>query len=235
MMSSRRFSYFLVVIGGLYLIFSGAAGVHAQSSIDGPFGLSTVEAPEAPLAAAWNGMLTQFGNDRTIVGQCRAESSFCASPAAQKFLGVLQDAENKTGRLQIAYINRAANAALRKLNNPRAHTEWLSPLDVLIKDAADCKHYAVLKYAALGEAGIAPTALRIVVVEVRSTHQQHAMVAVRTEGQWLLLDNRTSILIESSKALDYYDPLYMLDQDGVRQFALPSHPVHMARSDKSAY
>ena len=77
--------------------------------------------------------------------------------------------------------------------------------------------------------------LRIVVVEVRSKHRQHAMVAVRTEGQWLLLDNRTSILIESSKVLDYYDPLYALDQDGVRQIALSVHPLQMARSDQSAY
>jgi len=235
MRRNRRFSHLSTVIGGLCLVLSGVAGVHAQSRIDEPFGLSTVEAPEGPLSAPWNDVLLEFSNDRTIIAQCHAEPSSCASSAAQKFLGILQDAETKTGRVQIAYINRAANIALRALNNPRADAEWLSPLDALIKDAADCKHYAVLKYAALGQAGIAPAALKIVVVEVRSTHQQHAMVAVRTEGQWLLLDNRTSILIESSKALDYYQPLYALDQGGVRQFALPAHPVQMAGSDKPAY
>jgi len=235
MTGSRRFVYLPAVIGALCLAISSVIGAHAQSSVDEPFGLATAEAPEAPLSAPWSDVLLEFSNDRTIIARCRAEPSSCASSAAQKFLGLVQDAENKIGRVQVAYINRAANAALRALNNPRADAEWLSPLDALIKDAADCKHYAVLKYAALSQAGVAPAALKIVVVEVRSTHQQHAMLAVRTEGQWLLLDNRTSILIESSKALDYYDPLYALDQDGVRQFTLPVHPVQMAGSDKPAY
>lgn len=233
--SSRRFPHFSAVLGVLCLVLSGATGAQAQTSVDGPFGLSTVEAPEAPLVAAWNDVLLEFSNDRVIIAQCRAEPSSCISSAAQKFLSVVQDAGNKTGRVQIAYINRAANGALRALNSLRPDAEWRSPLDALIKEASDCKHYAVLKYAALEEAGIAPDALRIVVVEVRSTHQQHAMVAVRAEGQWLLLDNRTSVLIESSKALDYYDPLYALDQEGVRQFALPAHPLHLAGSGKSAY
>jgi len=234
MTSSRRFSRFSAVAGVFCLALSSAAAAHAQSRIDEPFGLSTVEAPEAPLSAAWNNVLLESSNDRTIIAQCRAESPSCVSPAAQRFLGIVQDAEGKTGRIQIAYINRAANAALRALKNPRADAEWRSPLGALVKEASDCKHYAVLKYAALEEAGIAPEALRIVVVEVRSTHQQHAMVAVRAGRQWLLLDNRTSILIESSKALDYYDPLYALDRDGVRQFALPGHPLQMARSEKPA-
>ena len=86
-------------------------------------------------------------------------------------------------------------------------------------------------YAALREAGFAPEVLKIVIVEVRSTHQQHAILAVRAEnGRWLLLDNRTLTLVESSMALDYYDPLYQLDENGVRQFGLPSRSPELAQS-----
>ena len=85
------------------------------------------------------------------------------------------------------------------------------------------KHYAVLKYAMFRELGVSPDALKIVVVEVRSIQQQHAILAVRAEkGRWLLLDDRTTMLVESSMALDYYDPLYEFDQNGVRRFGLPS-------------
>ena len=70
------------------------------------------------------------------------------------------------------------------------------------------------------ELGVSPDALKIIVVEVRSIHQLHAVLSVRAEkDRWLLLDNRTLMLIESSMALDYYDPLYELDQNGVRHFA----------------
>jgi len=132
----------------------------------------------------------------------------------------VKEGEQKQGRNQIAHINRAANLAIRALDSAHSENEWRSPLDILARGAGDCKHAAVLKYAALREAGIDENALRIVVVEVRSTHQQHAVVAVRTEGHWVLLDNHTSTLIESQAGFDYYDPLYALDQSGVRQFAL---------------
>ena len=83
----------------------------------------------------------------------------------------------------------------------------------------------------LREIGVSPDALKIIVVEVRSTHQLHAILAVRAEkGGWLVLDNRSLVLVESSMALNYYDPLYELDQNGVREFALPSRPPQVAQS-----
>ena len=235
MISSRYLSNLSAVIGALYLALCPITTAGAQSNADEPFGLSTVDASEAPLSATWKDMLLELNEDLPIIAQCRAEPSSCTSPAALKFLSIVQEGERQDGRVQIAHINRAANAALRAVNRPQADREWRPPLGVLTKGAGDCKHYAILKYAALSETGITPAALKIVVVEVRSTHEQHAMVAVHTEGRWLLLDNHTSVLIESSQALDYYDPLYALDQDGVRQFALPSHPIHVAGSDKPTY
>jgi Bacterial transglutaminase-like cysteine proteinase BTLCP len=102
---------------------------------------------------------------------------------------------------------------------------------ILARSSGDCKHYAVLKYAMLRELGVSPDALKILVVEVRSIHQRHAILAVRAEnGRWLLLDNRTMMLVESSMALDYYDPLYELDENGVRQFGLPSRSPELAQS-----
>jgi predicted transglutaminase-like cysteine proteinase len=102
---------------------------------------------------------------------------------------------------------------------------------ILARSSGDCKHYAVLKYAMLRELGVSPDALKILVVEVRSIHQRHAILAVRAEnGRWLLLDNRTLMLVESFMALDYYDPLYQLDENGVRQFGLPSRSPELAQS-----
>jgi predicted transglutaminase-like cysteine proteinase len=82
----------------------------------------------------------------------------------------------------------------------------------------------------LRELGVSPDALKIIVVEVRSSHQLHAILAVREQGGWLLLDNRTLMLVESSMALEYYDPLYELDQNGIREFALPTRSPRLAQS-----
>jgi uncharacterized protein (DUF427 family) len=57
-----------------------------------------------------------------------------------------------------------------------------------------------------------------VIVMDKTVHRQHAVVAVRYAGRWLILDNRSSILVESSDVAAHYIPLVVLDQQGVREF-----------------
>lgn len=202
----------------------------AQSETDAPFGLSTVATPEAPLAMTWQKLLLEVSEELSVITRCRANAQSC-SPAAARFVALVKEGEQ---REPIGHINRAANFSIRSLGAAEADNEWRSPLAALARNVGDCKHYAVLKYAALRAAGYAPDALKIVVVDVRSTHQQHAVVAICIkERRWLILDNRTSILVESSMAFDRYDPLYELDQDGIHQFALPSRSPQMLGSIQS--
>lgn len=193
---------------------------HAQADVDEPFGLSTFPAEETAMAATWKALLVEINNDLSIVAKCREQSESCSSPAAIKFVSIAKEGERHDGPALIGHLNRAANFAIRPLDTAHADAKWRSPLAILARSSGDCKHYAVLKYAMLRELGVSPDALKIIVVEVRSIHQLHAVLSVRAEkDRWLLLDNRTLMLIESSMALDYYDPLYELDQNGVRQFA----------------
>jgi predicted transglutaminase-like cysteine proteinase len=215
-------------ISALYLSCTPITAAYAQASIDEPFGRPAVGAPEILMSATWGELLLEVNNDLSIIARCRVEPGSCSSPSASKFLAIVREGEEYEGLAQIGHINRAANYALRQEHGDQVDDEWTSPLVALAKGAGDCKQFALLKYAALREAGIPRDALRIVVVEVRSTHRQHAFVAVQNQDRWLLLDNRTSTLIESSKALDYYDPLYALDQNGVQQY-LALGPI--ARSD----
>ncbi len=202
----------------------------AQLETDGPFGLSTVATPEEPLAMTWQKLLLEVDEDLSIITRCRANAQSC-SPAAAKFVALVKQGEQPEPLAQIGHINRATNFSMRLLDAAHADNEWRSPLAALARSVGDCKHYAVLKYAALREAGFAPDALKIVVVDVRSTHQQHAVVAIRIKDRhWLILDDRTSILVESSMALDRYDPLYELDQEGIHQFAPRSRPLQMVGS-----
>lgn len=204
---------------------------HAQAGADEPFGLSTVSVAEAAMAATWKELLVEINNDLSIVAKCREQFQSCSSPAAVTFATIAKEGDRYEGLARIGHLNRAANFAIRTLDSAHADDEWRSPLAILSRGIGDCKHHALLKYAMLREIGVSPDALKIIVVEVRSTHQLHAILAVRAEkGGWLVLDNRTLVLVESSMALNYYDPLYELDQNGVREFALPSRPPQVAQS-----
>jgi len=46
------------------------------------------------------------------------------------------------------------------------------------------------------------------------------VAGVRENGRWLMLDNRHEVLIEQKDAW-YLSPLYALDQQGVKLFAVP--------------
>lgn len=217
--------YLSAVICIFYVLFF-CIKAHAQTAIDEPFGLSTMPAAQTAIRATWKELLIEITNDLSIINTCRENPQSCPSLAAIKFVNIAKAGERHEGLARIGHLNRAANFAIR----PHADDQWRSPLAILSRNSGDCKNYAVLKYAMLRELGVSPDALKIIIVEVRSSHQLHAILAVREQGGWLLLDNRTLMLVESSMALEYYDPLYELDQNGIWEFALPTRSPQLAQS-----
>jgi predicted transglutaminase-like cysteine proteinase len=96
-----------------------------------------------------------------------------------------------------------------------------APLDAL-SHPGDCKSYVVVKYVALGEAGMPASDRKIVWVQNRQRPDTtHVVVVVRNGDRWLILDNLTLALVDSTAAHPY-QPLQEFGTDGVREFpALP--------------
>jgi predicted transglutaminase-like cysteine proteinase len=92
---------------------------------------------------------------------------------------------------------------------------WASPLQTMASGAGDCEDYAIVKYVALRELGVPPDDLRLVIVQDEKREIGHAVVAVRYEQRWLILDNRTMSILDADDVRDYR-PLFALDQQGTR-------------------
>jgi predicted transglutaminase-like cysteine proteinase len=75
---------------------------------------------------------------------------------------------------------------------------WASPLEMLTSHAGDCEDYAIAKYVALQAAGVAPDDLRLVIVRDLRHQATHAVLAVHQDGEWLLLDNRTLVMVSAN-------------------------------------
>jgi predicted transglutaminase-like cysteine proteinase len=86
--------------------------------------------------------------------------------------------------------------------------------------SGDCKDYAIAKYAALLRAGLSPDRLRLIIVRNNARKENHMVVGVFEEGQWLLLDNLTMRLVKDTDRNDYV-PLFLLDETGARRY-IPS-------------
>jgi predicted transglutaminase-like cysteine proteinase len=190
---------------------------------DEPFGLMTFRAPEGPLWVKWRAVEAEIQAEENVLDQCRVEPGQCASPAARHFLTFVDEARQRVGRARGDTINNLVNDAVRYTSDLDQHgviDVWMAPLATLASGRGDCKDYAIAKYVALRDAGVAPEDLRLLLVRDLSVRQDHAVVAIRTDGRWLILDNRYSRLIEAAEAHQFV-PLFAIDHQGVKLFAAP--------------
>jgi hypothetical protein len=93
---------------------------------------------------------------------------------------------------------------------------WATPLMTFSSNAGDCEDYAIAKYVALQEIGIAEDDLRLVVIHDRDSNVDHAVTAVRYDGSWLILDNRT-LEMRRDAELAEFEPLFAIDREGVKR------------------
>lgn len=201
-------------------------GLAAQADLNEPFGLPTVAAPEGPLWVTWRKLQSDMQSEQPTIARCRAEPSACGSSAALRFIAIVNEGLGKEGIIRIGRINRAANFALQAVGvgaSRDLRRKWVSPLAALDAGIGDCKEFAVLKYAALNDSGIALEDLRLIIGGVDSAREYHVVVAVRDAGRWYILDNRSLAVLESREFSDFL-PIFALDRRGVRQIDLPSSP-----------
>jgi predicted transglutaminase-like cysteine proteinase len=188
-----------------------------------PFGFGGEASPEGSLWSKWRAVEAEIRDDAAVLARCRADAEDCP-PAARRFLDIA--AQSRGGRARIGEINRAINLAIRPASDTDQHgapDRWTAPLATLAAGRGDCEDYAIAKYAALREAGLASEDMRLVVVRDLRRREDHALLAVRLDGRWLTLDNRRFALLED-RDVARIAPLFSLDAAGVKRFVDPHAP-----------
>ncbi len=131
----------------------------------------------------------------------------------QKFIAIIAEGRVRSGRARLAVINRAINLTIQ----PQVSDHWNTPADTLSTGRGDCKDYAVAKYVALLEAGIAEDDVSLVILRDLTVGENHAVVAVRLDGDWIVLDNRWFALVEDVETRRVV-PLFVLNHDGTKLY-----------------
>ena len=174
-----------------------------------PFGGDTTAITSGQIVDHWATIRIAIASDRAMVESCRLGGAGCT--AALVLIGIVDDAKRQPTRLGlIGHINRAINLAITP-----APGGWTGPLDVFDKLDGDCKSYGVAKYFALREAGLSHDDVRMIVVHVPQTGEDHLVIAVADAGRWLMLDNLT-LALNNDQQEPQYQPLLVLDYRGVR-------------------
>jgi predicted transglutaminase-like cysteine proteinase len=199
-----------------------------------PFGLPATSLTGGGLRDKWLGVQRRLDDEMVQLALCEGDRDGCVSPAALKFLDIIETARLRDGRARFGEVNRAINLAIKPTSDLAAHGEldaWTPPLATLARGGGDCEDYAIAKFVALRRAGIAPDDLRIVIMQDTIGGEHHAVAAARLDGRWLMLDNRRMAMVEDSDVRNFR-PAFVIDHHAVMRYA--DAPLLADATDRSA-
>jgi predicted transglutaminase-like cysteine proteinase len=191
-----------------------------------PFGRPTTELGDSALGGKWQTVRRSIDAELGLVSLCRLDLAFCPSPAAIEFLSIVERARSREGLARLGEVNRAINLDVRPvadIDQYGVEDFWSSPLATLAAGAGDCEDYAIAKFVALREAGIPSADLRLVILRDVRLHADHAVVAVRIDQRWRILDSRRLLMLEDAQfirfqTLSHFEPIFSIGDGAIRRY-----------------
>jgi predicted transglutaminase-like cysteine proteinase len=143
---------------------------------------------------------------------------------ARSLLNIVAEGAGHSGRARVGLINRAVDLAIAATSDQAqwgVADHWSPAFETLRTHRGDCEDYAIVKYVALLQAGLPLGDVKIVILQIPLRNEDHAAVAARVDGRWLILDNRRLALVRDTEMIGAI-PRFVLDEDGTRRF-VPSN------------
>ena len=106
----------------------------------------------------------------------------------------------------IAAVNSWANAKIRYVEDRQLYGQadyWADAKTTLNRRAGDCEDIAIAKMALLAGAGVRREDMYLTIARDLVRNADHALLVVKSEGRFWLLDNNTDRLLDASAANDY--------------------------------
>ena len=112
---------------------------------------------------------------------------------------------------------------------------WMTASETLARGRGDCEDFALAKRAMLRAAGVADKDLYLVVLKDLTRRADHAVLVVRADGRFLVLDNGTNRIVDSSDVQDYKPVLtFTASRSYTHGYRRESAPVTYASNNISA-
>jgi predicted transglutaminase-like cysteine proteinase len=194
-----------------------------ESDLQAPslFGMET-EPVAGGVAAKWRAVKADIDRERQVLARCRAQEA--CPVVAQNLLNIVAESTGRSGVARVGLINRAVDLAITATSDEAQWgvvDHWSPPFETLQTHRGDCEDYAIVKYVALLLAGLSHDDVKIVILQNLLPKEDHAVVAARVDGHWLILDNRRLALVHDTEMVGSI-PEFVLDEDGTQRF-VPSN------------
>lgn len=177
------------------------------------FGMETTPAM-GDISSRWHAVQAEIEQEEAVLAHCRTEQG--CPEEARELLDIVAEGADRTGRARIGLINRAVNLALTPTSDEvqwGVADHWSPPFETLKTRRGDCEDYAIVKYIALLQAGLSRDDLKIAILHNFFPSEDHALLAARVNGEWLILDDNKLALVRDIDMVGA-QPKFLLDQDG---------------------
>lgn len=177
----------------------------AGSEVLGSVALAVSQVPQS---RRWRALLEE-GADAYFADACSAPGSACAGKLRGRLAEAVAVARGQDDREAVETVNKAVNAGLRyrrDLDGYGVPDYWATVGETLARGAGDCEEFAVLKMWMLRAAGFEPSQMRLQLVKLLKTGEDHAILIVDIGASRLVLDN-LSASVRDDGEVDGYRPL----------------------------
>jgi predicted transglutaminase-like cysteine proteinase len=163
--------------------------VVGQGGAPNIFGSVALAAGHTPLDAKW-----------------RRVADYVPSAAGGPWSLLLAQARRRSARDQLEVVNTWVNHAISyttDVANYGVADYWGTARESLTRGRGDCKDYAIAKMELLRALGVPSDDLYLVLVKDLVRRQDHAVLAVRLDGRFVVLDSGFDSVMDSEDVRDY--------------------------------
>lgn len=179
----------------------------------GVFGSIEFKASSLNSLPKWTNVLKKIAIEEDLYRICSIDSTRCEDKSYDKWVKFIQQSNYKNMSLgeKLEAVNSFANKWPYKTDMEvwGRSDYWESPAEFL-KYSGDCEDYAITKFVSLKKLGVPPQNLRIVVLQDTIRNIAHAVLSVKVNNEYYILDSLINMVVKDDK-LKQYIPQYSIN------------------------
>ncbi len=198
-------------IGGLLPLVPGRAVAARQSGFHQLFGYHDNQQNNMSYLPQWLSVIERHLRYDVPEGNCT--DGFFNKCHLNNWLSFLASIKRLSRRDQLEAVNSYANKKkyILDISNYGREDYWAIAREFLY-NGGDCEDYSITKFFSLRWLGYSSNELRIVILQDTNLQIPHAILAVATGNDVLILDNQTREVI-SHRRIAHYIPLYSVNEN----------------------
>jgi predicted transglutaminase-like cysteine proteinase len=175
------------------------------------FGYHEIQKQNLSLFPQWLSVIERHMLNQADSKSCRSNKfNQCHLKQWQQFLKSIRKLPSSQ---QIKQVNKYANEKtyILDIENYGVTDYWATPLEFLTNNG-DCEDYAIIKMLSLKWLGYDIDTMRVVVVQDTNLRIPHAVMAIKSNNDILILDNQIEEVI-SHADIFHYVPVYSVNEN----------------------